>query len=155
MMEGFALRLRDESELDGVDRYRARFLRMIYDANRAKLTGIADPQRIGIRLTRPLPSMVTRKVRKYLRRYEPEDMWNVLVQIQYWLWCYGFIPIEPVPPSVDADLLRLKRAKPNSRPRLTHIRDDEGNWQSVEVSEEDLGDIPDLPLLEDLAEDNG
>ena len=154
MMEGFALRLREESELEGVDRYRSRFLRMIYHANRAKFTGIVDPQRIGIRLTRPLPSMVTRKVLKYVRRHEPEDMWNVLTKFQYWLWCYGFIPIEPVPPTVDADLLKLM-GEANSRPRLTHTRDDEGNWQIVEVSEEDLGDIPDLPLLEDLAEDNG
>ena len=58
MMEGFALRLRDESELDGVDRYRSRFLRMIYYANRAKFTEIVDPQRIGMCLTRPLHSMV-------------------------------------------------------------------------------------------------
>ena len=43
----------------------------------------------------------------------------------------------------------------NSPPRLTHTRDDEGNWRIVEVSEEDLGDIPDLPLREDLPEDNG
>ena len=154
MMEGFALRLREESELEGVDRYRSRFLRMIYYTNRAKFTEIVDPQRIGMCLTRPLHSMVTRRARKYLRRHEPEDMWNVLMEIQYCLWYYRYIPIEPVPPTVDVDLLKLMR-EAISRPRLNYKRDDEGNWHIVEVSEEDLGDIPDLPVLEDLPEDNG
>ena len=70
MMEGFALRLREESELEGVDRYRTRFLRVIYYANRAKFTGIVDPQRIGMPLTRPLHGMVTRRARKYLRLHD-------------------------------------------------------------------------------------
>ena len=154
MMEGFALRLRDESELDGVDRYRSRFLRMIYNANRAKLTGIVDPQRIGMRLTRPLNSLVTRKARKYMRRHEHEDPWNVLSELHYWLWYFRFLPMDPPPPSVDEDMLKLMR-EAALRPRHNYERDDEGNWHIVEVSEEDLGDIPDLPLLEDLAEDNG
>ena len=81
MMEGFALRLRDESELDGVDRYRSRFLRMIYNANRAKLTKIVDPQRLGMPLTRLLHSFITQRVRKYLRRHDPEELWNVLTEI--------------------------------------------------------------------------
>ena len=98
--------------------------------------------------------LLGRHTRKYLRRHDPEELWNVLMEIQYWLWYFRFIPIEPTPPTVDADLLKLMR-EANSRPRLTHTRDDEGNWQIVEVSEEDLGDIPDLPLLEDLPEDNG
>ena len=68
MMEGFALRLREESELDGVDRYRSCFLRMIYYANRAKFTGIVDPQCLGMRLTRPLNSLIIRKAQVYAQR---------------------------------------------------------------------------------------
>ena len=98
------------SELDEVvERYRSRFKRMFRNANRARLTGIVDPQRIGMYLTRLLESMVIRKARKYMRRHDTEEAWNVLLQLQYWLWYFRFIPIDPPPPTVDADLLKLMR----------------------------------------------